>query len=375
MAAQATQRLITLDVFRGMTVFLMIVVNTAGSGAKPFPALLHSDWNGCTLTDLVFPSFLFAVGNSMVFADRKYESMGITERLCKILNRGLLICITGFLLTWFCTVYWNAGSLSFARLADTRIMAVLQRIGICYVMAGIIIQYANPRGMILLSIFILVIYWGLLYWMGTPGSQFTLTGNAVRKMDLLLIGERHMYREHGISFDPEGMLSSIPAVVNVLAGYLSGLLIIKKGKTMETVARLLLIGSLLVLAGIAWDYLFPINKKLWTSSYVCFSVGIDMLVLGTLLYGIEIKSWKMSTRFFSVFGKNPLFIYVLSNFFIVIFILKANKDTNLFDWINLEIFQRIAPGPLGSLCFAVCFTGICWLPGKFLDYKKIYIRL
>src|SRR6187402_3571685 len=163
MNAEKKQRFTTLDVFRGMTVFLMIVVNTQGSGATPYAAMMHADWNGCTLTDLVFPSFLFAVGNAMAFTN---------PGLARIGRRTLLLFVIGYLLTWYpFQVPWG----------DTRIMAVLQRIALAYGLSALAVRYIPTRTLVLLSLLILSGYWLILYSLGTPGVEYSIGGNAVRK--------------------------------------------------------------------------------------------------------------------------------------------------------------------------------------------------
>jgi predicted acyltransferase len=370
------QRFITLDVFRGMTVCLMIIVNTQGSGATPFTQMMHAEWNGCTLTDLVFPSFLFAVGNAMVFANKKFETMSGKTVWYKIIKRAALIFIAGYLLTWYPFVGWNGeGKIWWKPLAETRIMAVLQRIALAYFFAAVIVKYASKKNVTIISLILLLLYWASLYFFGDTGAQYTIEGNAVRKLDLFIIGEQHMYKESGIVFDPEGLLSTIPAVVNVLIGYLTSAFIIRKGATYEGIAKLMMAGLSLVIAGLCWDTAFPINKKLWTSSYVCYTSGIDIIVISLLFYLLEFKQWKTGVSFFTVFGKNPLFIYVLSNLLGVFFSFYISKDVVLIEWMNNKIFQVIAPGALGCLLFAVSFTLICWLAGWWMDKKKIYIRL
>ena len=368
-------RFITLDVFRGMTIFLMIIVNTQGSGAKPFSQLEHAEWNGCTLTDLVFPSFLFAVGNAMPFAFKKFESASHKTILYKIFKRSFLIFLVGYLLTWYTTVHFVNGHIAFAPFNHTRVMAVLQRIGLCYLIAALIAHYFSVRWIIIISIFLLLLYWSLLYLIGDKGAELTITGNAVRKIDLAIFGEAHMYKENGIVFDPEGLLSTIPATVNVFAGYLAGVFLLKKNKTYETVAKLALTGLILIFIALCWNYFLPFNKKLWTSSYVIFTTGIDVVVISLLFFVIELKQINFGVYFFSVFGKNPLFIYVLSNLFLIIFILPVSNNMIFFDWINAAIFQKIAPGSFGCLLFAVTFTLLCWIVGLIMDKRKIYIRL
>ncbi|MFT4155862.1 acyltransferase family protein [Parafilimonas sp.] len=376
MAENRTQRFVTLDVFRGITVCLMIIVNTQGGGATPFAQMMHAGWNGCTLTDLVFPSFLFAVGNAMVFAGRKFETMPSKAVWHTIIKRTLLIFIIGYLLAWYPFIGWNgAGKIWCKPLAETRIMAVLQRIALCYFIAAVVVKYASQRKVVVLSAALLFLYWALLFLFGDKGAQLTIEGNAVRKLDLLLIGEQHIYKEQGIAFDPEGLLSTIPAVVNVLTGYLTSAFIVRKGATYECIAKLLMAGLVLIFTGLCWNTVFPFNKKLWTSSYVCYTSGIDIIVMGLLFYLIECKQWKAGVYFFTVFGKNPLFIYVLSNLLGAFFMLYVSKDVVLADWLSENIFQIIAPGPFGCLLFAVSFTFICWLAGLWMDKKKIYIRL
>ena len=375
MSTTQSERFITLDVFRGMTIFLMIIVNTPGGGAVPYSPLEHAQWNGCTLTDLVFPSFLFAVGNAMSFSMRKFENQPHKKVLYKIFKRTLLIFLVGYLLTWYTTIHFVNERPVFAPFAQTRIMAVLQRIALCYGFAALIAHYFSIRGIIIFSVTLLFLYWLLLYNLGEPGMQYSVTGNAVRRIDLSVLGEQHMYREQGIVFDPEGLLSTIPAIVNVLAGYLAGVFIIQKQKTYESVAKLAIVGSLLILTALFWNYFLAFNKKLWTSSYVVYTTGVDLITLGVLFYAIEIKRWKTGVSFFSVFGKNPLFIYVLSNLFLFFLIMTVAPGKIFIDWINEVFFQKIAPGPLGSLLFAICFTLVCWSIGWLMDKKKIYIRI
>lgn len=376
MTVNSHQRFITLDVFRGMTVFFMIVVNTQGSGAVPFKQLEHAAWNGCTLTDLVFPSFLFSVGNAMVFANKKLAALSESAALYRIFRRTFLLFLIGYLLSWYPFIGWNGeGHIWLKPLREVRIMAVLQRIALVYCFASLLVRYISYRYLLLLSALLLITYWGLLHYFGSPGTPYTIEGNAVRRLDLLVLGAPHMYKENGIAFDPEGILSTLPAIVNVLAGYLTGLFILRKGKSNACIVQLLLTGTALVLIALYWHRYFPINKKLWSSSYVLYTSGIDILFVGILYYFIEIRQWKKGSYFFMVFGKNPLFIYILSNLLGVFLILYLPGPITLIDWLNTNIFQVVAPGPVGCLLFSLFFTMLCWLAGWIMDKKKIYIRL
>ncbi len=371
---QENQRLVSLDVFRGMTIFLMIIVNTPGAGALPFPSLLHAEWHGFTLTDLVFPSFLFAVGNSIPLAAKKWKNLPSAVIVQKILKRAVLIFLIGYFLNWYTSMHWNVnGQLRFSSFSNLRISGVLQRIAICYLFAALAAPFFNTKQLLGISAGILFGYWAVVF-AGNPIDPYSITGNVVRKLDLMLIGENWMYREKGIIFDPEGILSSFPAIVNVLAGVLVGKLILKAGPGYGTITQIMVAGSLFMLAGICWSWVFPLNKKLWTSSFVLYTIGIDLLVMGVLLYKHEVKKIFIGVYFFCVYGRNPLFIYILSNLLLVFFILPVAK-TDLYTYVNIQFFQHYFPGPWGSLLFATFIALLCWMAGWLMDKRKIYVRI
>ncbi len=370
----ASQRLQALDVFRGITVFGMIVVNTQGSGAIPYRQLMHADWNGFTMTDLVFPSFLFAVGNALVFAINKGRRQAKSLLLRQIAKRSLLIFLVGLALCWYTSMHFTADGIAFVGLTHLRILAVLQRISLCYGLAALLAVYVRPRGLWICSVILLLVYWILLYLGGTGGQPYGEATNLVRVIDLRVLGEAHMYREGGLLFDPEGLLSTLPATVNVIAGYLTGQYLLEKGRIPANVLLLLIVGLLLLGAGEIWSLRFPINKKLWTGSFVLVTTGIDLLCMTFLFYAVEIRRWRIGVFFFAVLGKNPLFVYIFSNL-LLIFLIWPVGNTIGIDWINGVFFQRLAPGPLGCLLFALAFTLLCWLVAWWLDRKKIYLRL
>lgn len=370
------ERFLSLDVFRGMTICLMIVVNDPGSGAASFGPLNHSHWNGCTPTDMVFPSFLFAVGNALSFAIKKYELMGNAAVLRKIFKRTFLIFLIGYLMYWFPFVHQtDSGSWAFNPISQTRIMGVLQRIALAYCFGALIVHYFSKRTAIILGVLFLFGYWAILMAFGDHGAQLTMTGNPVLKLDKFLFGDNHLYHGEGIAFDPEGVLSTIPAIVNVIAGFLAGEYIQRKGKNYETIATLMIAGSLLLAAALFWNEFFPINKKIWTSSYVLYMLGIDLLTISVLIYLIELKAWKRGVYFFNVFGKNSLFVYLVSELLIVILSMIPIGDTDFIGWVNTHFYQSIAAGAFGSLLFALSYMMVCWLVGYFLDKRKIYVRI
>lgn len=369
------QRFLSLDVFRGMTICFMIIVNTPGSGAEPFGILQHAAWHGFTPTDLVFPSFLFAVGNAMSFSMRKFAGMDNNEVLLKILKRTLLIFLIGYLMYWFPFFhYGDNGSMNFSSIANTRILGVLQRIALCYGIASVLIYFLKTRTVIVISFLFLAGYWLILLFCGNPADPFSMTGNAGQFLDIFVLGDQHLYHGEGIAFDPEGLLSTIPACVNVIIGYYAGWFIQQKGKGFETIAKFLLAGALLILLAICLNPVFPVNKKLWTSTFVLLTCGLDLVIIGTLIYIIEVLSYVKWTWFFTVLGKNPLFIYLVSEVLLTI-IYTCFPNSDLIGGINRSFFQMIAPGPVGSLLFAIFFMLICWLVGYILDKRKIYIRV
>jgi predicted acyltransferase len=369
-------RFTALDVLRGMTIVFMIIVNTPGNYDTTYSPLLHAQWHGFTLTDLVFPSFLFVVGNAMSFVMKRWQNMKQSQVLLKIFKRTLIIFLLGYLMYWYPFFKFNdANHITSFPFGETRILGVLQRIAICYLIASLIIWYLKPKMAFIMGLVFLLGYWILLYVFGESGRELTLTGNAVLKFDLWSMGPNHLYHGEGIAFDPEGWLSSIPATVNVIAGYLVGLWVQKRGKSYEGIAKLLLIGLALVFLGYMWDLLFPINKKLWTSSYVIYTIGLDCVILGALMYIIQFNKRTKWTYFFESVGKNPLFIYLLSEILVItMFTIHMGDGSSLYAWIYDHIF-KYAGAYFGSFLFAITFMLFCWSVGWWMDKRKIYIRV
>ncbi|MCF8713269.1 DUF1624 domain-containing protein [Joostella atrarenae] len=364
---QIKERYLSLDVFRGLTLFLMIIVNTPGSWSYIYKPLHHAHWNGFTLTDLVFPTFLFVVGNAMSFSLKKFEEIGDSAFLKKVFKRTFLIFLIGFLLYWF--PFFKDGELK--PISETRIFGVLQRIALCYCFAALILHYWKAKGAFIFSIIALVGYHVILLLFG----DLTMEGNAAIKADLWLIGPSHMYKGEGFPFDPEGVLSTLPAIVNVIAGYFAGAFLQKNGKNFETIAKLMMVGALLIFIALGWDLLLPINKKLWTSSYVLLTVGIDLMVIAVLVYIIEILNKRSWTSFFEVLGKNPLFIYILSGAFATLLLTFSIDGTSAYGWIAQNLFMSWMGNRFGSLMFALVFAMILWGIAYFMDKKKIYIKV
>jgi predicted acyltransferase len=370
------QRNLSLDVFRGMTVCFMIIVNTPGNGATTFSPLLHASWHGFTPTDLVFPSFLFAVGNAKSFVMEKWVNMKESTVVWKILKRTAIIFLLGYLMYWFPFFKLDEGNNIIAfPISETRIMGVLQRIALCYGIAALMIYYFKARASVIICIALLFLYWIIMYWFGDANDPLSLQGNAGIKSDKWLMGESHMYHGEGVAFDPEGWLSTLPAISNVVGGYIVGKWIQQKGSSYQGLTMLLLAGCALLFCGYVWDLLFPINKKLWTSSFVVLTIGLDCIIVAALTYITQFAKKVNWTKFFQVFGKNPLFIYLLSELLItVLHMIPVSPIMRLSAWIYQNIF-RFAGDYFGSFLFAITYMLLCWSVGYWLDRRKIYVRV
>lgn len=388
------ERYYSLDVFRGATVALMILVNN--QGGTPYTPLDHAPWHGCTPTDLVFPFFLFAVGNAMAFVMPRFQQAGTSAFLSKIVKRTLLIFFIGLFLNWCPFIMWQHDKLVFKPWEWTtddrvvhgvRILGVLQRIAICYFFASLIVYFFKPKTAFIISILLLLLYWLLCYWFGTPGDPYSLAGYFGIGVDKAILHEPHMYHGEGIAFDPEGITSNLSAIVQVIGGYFVGRYIQLKGKTYEMLSNLFIAAVVLIFAGFCWDLVFPINKKIWTSSYVLYTTGLAILTLGTAIFFIEFKNARAAwSRFFDVFGKNPLFIFVLSGFLPrVLALIRIDDGVNgqgklrhisPFGWFYEHICQPIFTDERNSsLLYAITLIIFYWLIVYLLDKKKVYIRV
>jgi predicted acyltransferase len=220
-------------------------------------------------------------------------------------------------------------------------------------------------------------YWAVLYLFGQSGGELEMATNAVTRLDLSVLGNGHIYKRDMVPFDPEGILSTLPAIVNVIAGFIAGTFIQRIGKSFEGIAKLLLVGFLLMALARWWDLIFPICKKLWTGSFVLYTVGIDLSIMAVLIYFIELKQKHFGVEFCTIFGKNPLFIYLFSELFFTALrrLTHINPEMDVFEWFSECVIQRIFPGSLGSFVTAILFMLLCWLVGWWLNKKRIYIRI
>ncbi|MDP3358470.1 MAG: heparan-alpha-glucosaminide N-acetyltransferase domain-containing protein [Lutibacter sp.] len=366
----AVKRLLALDVLRGLTIALMIMVNTPGSWSYVYPPLLHSKWHGCTPTDLVFPFFLFIVGVSMWYSFKKYGE-GLTKKgLLKVLKRFSVIFLLGLFLNAFPKFDFE----------NLRFFGVLQRIAIAYAVGAILCMQFNFKQLLIICGLILLGYWGLLYF-GGSGDVYSLATNVVGKVDLFVFGKNHIYKGFGIPFDPEGLLSSIPSVATVLIGYFTGRLIDEAINVTAVVKKLVFFGIIGVIVGWFWGYSLPINKPLWTSSYVLYAGGLAMLFLALLLWLIDVKGVKKWANPFIHFGTNPLFIFVFSGIYAkaIIYLVKSTNSEGEtitgYRYLYENVFVPIAGNMNGSLLFAIAHIIIFWLLTYILFRNKIFIKI
>ena len=380
------QRFYSLDIFRGATVALMILVNNPGSWAHIFPPLEHAGWHGVTPTDLVFPFFLFAVGNAMAFVIPRLEANNSFWR--KVIKRSVLIFLIGLFLNWFPFIKYDvAGNIVAKPFETLRLFGVLQRIALCYFFAAILIHFFKARGAFVAGAFLLLLYWFLCVALN-PADPYSLSGWFGSAYEIKLMGEKHMYHGEGIAFDPEGPMSTLAAIVQVIFGYLAGQYILTKGKTAEMLNGLFVAGAVLIFTGFTWDMVFPMNKKIWTSSYTVYTTGLALVVLSVLINLVEFKNARGAwNRFFDVFGKNALFIFALSGILPrLLALIRINngvatdgkpKFLSPFGWFYENLCKPILPADprIGSLIYALLFIAMMWFFAWGMDKKKIYIKV
>ncbi|MEZ0450286.1 heparan-alpha-glucosaminide N-acetyltransferase domain-containing protein [Sphingobacterium thalpophilum] len=401
------QRYYSLDVFRGATVALMIMVNNPGTWAHMFTPLKHAAWHGCSPTDLVFPFFLFAVGNAMSFVIPRLQEAGPAVFWKKVLKRTVLIFAIGLFINWWPFVKWEGAELVFKHWVDPldpsrgiRILGVLQRIAIAYCFASILAYYFKEKAIITISTIILLLYWAICALAG-GADPYSLEGWFGTKYDIAILGLPHVYKGEGVPFDPEGLMSTLPAVVQVAFGYLVGVFIKKQGQSdwlwpkvpasnephFKLLAGMFVTGFILLVLAWVWALGFPINKKIWTSSYVLYTTGLAIMTIGGMIWFIEVQGVKNKlTQFFDVFGKNPLFIFVLSGILprlLGLFrIPDGTKDDgtaryiDAFGWFYKYVCAKIPGIPeIGSFVYSLCFLVLMWVICYALDKKKIYVKV
>lgn len=366
---EGAKRLVSLDLLRGLTVAMMILVNN-GYG-ESFSQLRHKEWNDMTVCDLVFPFFLFMVGISTYLSLRKTQFQATTAVLQKIFKRAVLLFLIGLGINWFDHAI-GGDVLSFGHL---RIWAVMQRIALCYLAASLFAVYANHKYTIPTIVALLAVY-TLIITLGN-GYAYDAETNILAQADLRLFGYDHLY--HKSPVDPEGLLSTIPAIAHTLIGFLCGKLVCSKVSPKEKVRNIFIFGALLTIAGFALSLWLPLNKRIWSPSYVLATCGLAMLLL-SLIAKIEHSTPLLHREGqgggslvvvpLLVFGMNPLFLYVLSELMAIVFG-HFGISTLIFDTIH----SVVSAPKWASLCYALTFVLMNWLVGYVLYRKKVFIKL
>jgi predicted acyltransferase len=370
-------RLESLDVFRGLTVAGMILVNNPGSGAA-FPPLRHADWDGWTPTDLVFPFFLLIVGVALPFsfAGRRAAGAGRFGLVAKVVRRSVVIFGIGLALNALGPLLSGDGRADWSRL---RIPGVLQRIALCYLIAALIELFAGLRAKVGIAVALLVGYWLALSLIGIPGhtaGDLSRQGNLPAFVDRALLGT-HIYRP-GI-YDPEGLLSTLPAVATTLLGILAGHWLRSGRSPFETDAGLFVAGWFGVLLGNVWGWVFPINKALWTSSYVLLSAGLGLQAFAVTYWLIDIVGIRKWSCPFAIFGKNAIAAFVLSGLIarflgLVKWHDEAGRVVTAKGWA-VETLLRPWLSPMGaSLAYALIYVAVCYVPIYAMHRKGIFLK-
>ena len=390
MKTNQSKRLLSLDILRGITIAGMILVNNPGSWGTIYAPLRHASWNGLTPTDLVFPFFMFIMGVSTYMSMRKYDFKLSRESFFKILRRTVVIFAIGLAIAWF--GLFLRGILNdktfleaVANFDHIRILGVMPRLAICYGIGSIIALLIPRRTLPWIVVAMLVIYSIILLF----GNGFEFSdSNVISIVDHKVLGENHMYADTidgvRLKFDPEGLLSTLPSIAHMLIGFICGSLIMGTADNRERMNRLFIVGTILTFVGFLLDYGLPINKKIWSPTFVLTTCGLASSLLALLIWIIDIRGHKRWCRFFESFGVNPLFMYCLGAVLSIIIgtvkihtALTESGMITIKGWLYRCVFQPIAGGdtPLASLLFAISFVLFNWCIGYILYKKRIYIKI
>ena len=345
-------RLVSVDVFRGLTMAAMVIVNTPGDWGQVYPPLLHAEWHGWTPTDLIFPFFVFIVGVSIVLSSRAQATVSV------IVKRAALLCALGLFLALYPA--FNPSTV--------RLVGVLPRLALCYLAAALIYRplVARPdavrwRVTLGAAAVLVVGYWALLRFMPVPGGtagDLSPAGNLGAWIDRTIIGEAHLWRQSR-TWDPEGLLSTLPAIATALTGIAAGVLLRSSRTAADKILWLLMAGAIGAVAGLAWGTRFPINKNLWTSSYVLLTSGLASIFLAGCFWLVDgrpaVRPW---VRPFVVLGMNALALFVLSGLLVkTLVLIKVTGPTgapqSLYAWLYQNAFAPLAAPKNASLLFAL----------------------
>ena len=379
--ATKTNRLVALDLLRGLTLAFMIMVNDNGDGKHAYWAMKHADWNGFTPTDLVFPTFLFLVGITTVMSTAARLAKGATKQslFLHTLWRAVMLFLLGLLVNSF--PHFNPHTLRF--------YGVLPRIAICYlVIATLYLISADWRNKAVIAVAALVAYWALMRFVSVPGYGIPThdiplldrDANLAAWIDRAIFPASHLYER---TRDPEGLLSTLPALATALFGMLTGEWLRTSRTVMEKAKGIAIAGVSGLLLGGLWNFWFPVNKKLWTSSYVLYAAGWSLLLLALSMCVVEMRERKVGAKtqpwwytMLLVFGMNAIASYVLSELLAgAIDSIHLASGMNLGRWVDNEIVGVIPNAAFASLIFSVLYTAICWVPMWAMYRRKVFLKI
>jgi len=361
-------RLTSLDVFRGMTIAAMILVNNSGDGRHTYWPLQHAAWNGWTPTDLIFPFFLFIVGVSMVFSFVARRARGQTRKqlLLHVLKRSAIIFALGIFLYAYPKFDWHTA----------RIPGVLQRIAVVYLLASILVLFTGRVVRMVVIAALLIGYWLLMKYVPVPGygpGVLTMDGNLVGYIDRSLI-YNHLWIAH--RFDPEGILSTIPSIATCLLGVFTGEWMRSEHTALPKVRGLLMGAAAGLVAGELWNFWFPINKMIWTSSYVLFTAGFALLVFAICYSAIDVRGWRAWGVPFLIFGLNPIAIYFIASFAETVLNVHHIGNESIRHVLFSKFFTPTFSNPyIASLAWSVSFVLVSFLIAWLLYRRRIFIRI
>jgi predicted acyltransferase len=392
-AKKQSSRLLALDVMRGITIAGMLLVNNPGSWGALYTPLGHAAWNGLTPTDLVFPFFMFIMGVAMYMSMRKFEFKLTGNVAFKILRRTVVIFAIGLGLSWFgffCRHIAAGDSFltSINNLETMRILGVMPRLALCYCAASIAACLVPKKSFVKSLAWVaagLIVTYSLILILGN-GYEIA-ENNIIYRFDNAVLGSKHMYKGLAVwkalensAFDPEGLVSTLPAIAHTIVGVLCGHLIVTIKDNDERVKNLFLIGAVLMMIGWLASYGLPINKNIWSPTFVLVTCGMGSTLLALLIWVIDIKGYKKWTMFFETFGINPLFLYVLGGALSILFgCIKLPLGGEMISIHNIIyksfLLEMLGDKYLASCLYAIIFVCINWCVGYVLYKKKIYIKI
>ena len=377
MTGTSAQRLISLDVFRGLTIGAMVLVNNPGTWSAIYPPLKHAAWHGWTFTDTIFPFFIFIMGIAIPIALEKRRAAGQAGfgLYLTLARRGAALFGLGLFLAFFPFYNWMKGE--WIVLHDLRVMGVLQRLGLCFFFASVLFLWLKPRGLLIAAFALLLGYWAIMIIGGR--GDLSVEGHFSGLVDRTILGP-HMWKGSPF-YDPEGLLSTLPSIATCLFGVLTGQLIGTPKSNDAKVAEMFFWGFILLTLGWIWSAVFPINKPIWTSSYAVFMSGLGMIVLAACYWLIDIKGSTWWAKPFVIFGVNALALFVGSGMMGRVLNMVPGDTGADGKLISLKtalyegIFAPLTSPMNASLLFAVCFIGL-WLFLMWLLYRKqIFIKV